>query len=42
MIRKILEENGFEPDKTIATMSEEQLYKLIRFAVLRTINKECK
>lgn len=32
---KILREYGFEPDKTVATMTQLQLYKLIKFAVRR-------
>lgn len=39
-VRTILKQYGFEPDKTVATMTEEQLYKLIKFAVTRTINHE--
>lgn len=39
MVRKILKINGFEPDKTVATMTEEQLYKLIKFTVERTISR---
>lgn len=32
---KILKEYSFESDKTVATMTQLQLYKLIKFAVNR-------
>lgn len=39
-IRKILQVNNFEPDKTVATMTEEQLYRFIKFTVTRALNEE--
>ena len=33
--KEILKQWGFEPDKSVATMSEEQLYNLIKFTVSR-------
>lgn len=37
---QILKDYGFEPDKSVATMTEEQLYDLVKFACMRAISHE--